>query len=59
MTRILHVCVRRDERADAVIKGQREQGDAEIIVVDLVNARPDYDGLITEILAADRIAVWS
>jgi hypothetical protein len=59
MASILHICLRTDDLVDQVIAQHREQADLRVIVVELNQADPDYDTLVSAIFAADHIAVWT
>lgn len=58
MSRLLHILVRGDEVALDVVARQRLAAGNEVVVVDLREAEPDYEALVTEIFEADSVAVW-
>jgi hypothetical protein len=60
MRRVLHILTRRDDAlAREVIARQRQQGRLdEIEIVDLSEARPDYEELLKKIFAADSVECW-
>jgi hypothetical protein len=58
MRTILHILTRpEDELTREIIAKQRAMAETAVEVVDLVNAAPDYNGLVEKIFAADSVEV--
>lgn len=59
MTRILHILTRsEDPTAREIIRQQQLNTAAEITVIDLAHAEPDYTALVMSVFASDAVQVW-
>lgn len=59
MRHVLHIITKKNDALARIVLEQ-QQGDAkqQVEMVDLTQAKPDYDELVSKIFEADSIEVW-